>query len=218
MISFVIRLQSRAHFTVGRGRRAGGEAFVGTNAWRRKQARQRVAVITVLFFLSYLAVGARLVQYGMTAPEISASIAGGTHVVASRPDIVDRNGLLLATDLNTMSLYAEPRRIVDADEVVEKLATVVPNLDWNEVGTALVEATMTGWGAFVSDLLDPKTYVEVDMLDNPALDGLLAAMVGVGAAAGEDPTVSEMLNGLTNMMWESLVGQYLDPAYWDAAS
>ncbi|MFL0277632.1 PE-PPE domain-containing protein [Mycobacterium sp. SMC-19] len=107
----------------------------------------------------------------------------------------------------------------DGPADVPNMATEdMPNLDWNEVGTALVEATMTGWGAFVSDLLDPKTYVEVDVLDNPALDGLLAAMAGVGVAAGDDPTVDEMLNGLTNMMWESLVGQYLDPAYWDAAS
>ncbi|KOF17179.1 hypothetical protein AC244_18400 [Ensifer adhaerens] len=28
-----------------------------------------------------------------------------------------------------VSLYAEPRKIVDADEVVERLATVIPNLD-----------------------------------------------------------------------------------------
>jgi len=166
MISFVIRLQSRAHFTVGRGRRAGGEAFVGTNAWRRKQARQRVAVITVLFFLSYLAVGARLVQYGMTAPEISASIAGGTHVVASRPDIVDRNGLLLATDLNTMSLYAEPRRIVDADEVVEKLATVVPNLDWNDTHRKLRSKSAFQW---LRRQLTPRQQAEILALGLPGI-------------------------------------------------
>jgi cell division protein FtsI (penicillin-binding protein 3) len=53
-------------------------------------------------------------------------------VVASRPDIVDRNGELLATDLNMVSLYAEPRRIVDADEVIEKLALVLPGIDWSE--------------------------------------------------------------------------------------
>lgn len=87
----------------------------------------------------------------------------------------------------------------------------MPDLDWNVVGNALFEATMSGVNAFVSDLFDPETYVQVDMLDNPALDGLLAAMAGVGVAAGDDPTVDDMLNGLTNMMWESLVGQYLIP-------
>ncbi|WP_409427641.1 PE-PPE domain-containing protein [Mycobacterium sp. SMC-11] len=107
----------------------------------------------------------------------------------------------------------------DGPADVPNMATEdMPNLDWSEVSNALFTATMTGVGAFVADLFDPQTYVEVDMLDNPALDGLLAAMAGVGVAAGDDPTVDEMLNGLTNMMWESLVGQYLDPAYWEAAS
>ncbi|WP_052739913.1 PE-PPE domain-containing protein [Mycobacterium sp. UM_Kg27] len=107
----------------------------------------------------------------------------------------------------------------DGPADVPTMATdVMPDLDWNEVSNALFAAAMTGVGAFITDIFDPQTYVQVDMLDNPALDGLLAAMVGVGAAAGEDPTVSEMLNGLTNMMWESLVGQYFDPAYWEAAS
>ncbi|OBG37299.1 MULTISPECIES: PE-PPE domain-containing protein [Mycolicibacter] len=107
----------------------------------------------------------------------------------------------------------------DGPADVPNMATEdMPNLDWSEVSNALFAATMTGVGAFVADLFDPQTYVEVDMLDNPALDGLLAAMAGVGVAAGDDPTVDEMLNGLTNMMWESLVGQYLDPAYWEAAS
>src|SRR5690606_25078707 len=50
-------------------------------------------------------------------------------VTASRPDIVDRNGEVLATDINTGSLFAEPRRIVDADEALEKLLTVLPDLN-----------------------------------------------------------------------------------------
>ncbi len=41
--------------------------------------------------------------------------------MASRPDIIDRNGEVLATDIRTVSLFAEPNKIVDADEAVEKL-------------------------------------------------------------------------------------------------
>ena len=40
--------------------------------------------------------------------------------MASRPDILDRNGEILATDIRTVSLYAEPHKIVDADEAVEQ--------------------------------------------------------------------------------------------------
>ena len=50
-------------------------------------------------------------------------------ITASRPDILDRNGELLATDIVTSSLFAEPRRISNPDEAVEKLLSVLPNLD-----------------------------------------------------------------------------------------
>ncbi|WP_082134048.1 PE-PPE domain-containing protein [Mycolicibacter heraklionensis] len=89
-----------------------------------------------------------------------------------------------------------------------------PNIDWTEVNAALAVAAQTGWSAFVADIFDPATYEVVDMLDNPALAPLLAAGDGVGLAEGAD--AQDMLNSLTNLMWESLVGQYLDPSYWEA--
>jgi len=89
-----------------------------------------------------------------------------------------------------------------------------PNIDWTEANAALAVAAQTGWNAFVADVLDPATYQTVDVLDNPALAPLLAAGDGVGLAEGGD--VADMLNSLTNLMWESLVGQYLEPSYWAA--
>ena len=40
-------------------------------------------------------------------------------VATARPDILDRNGEVLATDIMTPSLFAAPRRIIDADEASE---------------------------------------------------------------------------------------------------
>lgn len=47
----------------------------------------------------------------------------------SRPDIVDRKGRLLATDVSLPSLFADPTRIVDRDAVVEQLSALMPDLD-----------------------------------------------------------------------------------------
>ncbi|TIN01829.1 MAG: penicillin-binding protein 2, partial [Mesorhizobium sp.] len=82
------------------------------------------------FFGIYLTITGRLVYLGFQNPDLS----GGpqSRVTASRPDIVDRNGEVLATDIKTASLFAEPRRIVDADEAIEKLATVLPEIDYEQ--------------------------------------------------------------------------------------
>src|SRR5690242_7977067 len=46
-----------------------------------------------------------------------------------RPDIVDRNGVVLATDVSVFSLYADPRKILDVDEAVELLTATVSGFD-----------------------------------------------------------------------------------------
>ncbi len=165
MISFLIRLRSKAHFNVERDQRADRLAFVGRNLRHRKEARRRVAIVIGAFALVYLLVGARLVQYGLAEPEMSAAI-GVAHAVASRPNIVDRNGLLLATDLDTVSLYAEPRRIIDADEVVEKLALVVPNLDWRETHRKLRTDSAFQW---LRRQLTPKQQADILALGLPGI-------------------------------------------------
>ena len=162
MIAFIIRLKSRAHFVVAPQQ---GAHLLGTNARRRKQARQRLAIMIGLFTLAYLILGARLIQYGISEPIQSASIGAG-HAVASRPNIVDRNGLLLATDLNMVSLYAEPRRIIDADEVVEKLASVIPNLDWSETYRKLRSQSAFQW---LRRQLTPKQQADILALGLPGI-------------------------------------------------
>ncbi len=46
-----------------------------------------------------------------------------------RPDIVDRNGILLAGDMPFASVFAEPYRMIDVDEAIEGLLSVAPQLD-----------------------------------------------------------------------------------------
>jgi cell division protein FtsI (penicillin-binding protein 3) len=46
-----------------------------------------------------------------------------------RPDIIDRNGVVLATDIAVASLFADPRKILDTEEAVELIATTLPDID-----------------------------------------------------------------------------------------
>jgi cell division protein FtsI (penicillin-binding protein 3) len=90
------------------------------------QARIRWMILGVL--IGFALVGGRLVQLGMV--ETDQTIEGQTRdaIQASRPPILDRNGLEMALDIRVPSLYAEPRRIIDVEEAVQGLRTVLPNL------------------------------------------------------------------------------------------
>jgi cell division protein FtsI (penicillin-binding protein 3) len=94
------------------------------------RARTRMLMTMAVFFAMYGAIAGRLVYFGILEPDDDSGPA--VHIQASRPDIVDRNGEVLATDIKTASLYAEPRRIVDVDEALEKLAGVLPDLDYEQ--------------------------------------------------------------------------------------
>ena len=91
------------------------------------QGRTRILMTMAVFFAIYGVIAGRLVWFG--TQELEQGGPGPSRVTASRPDIVDRHGQVLATDINTSSLFAEPRRIVDADEALEKLLTVLPDLN-----------------------------------------------------------------------------------------
>ena len=94
---------------------------------KSSRGNSRILMTMAVFLCAYAVIGGRLAWLGMQ--ELEQSGPGPSRVTASRPDIVDRNGQVLATDINTASLFAEPRRIVDADEALEKLLTVLPDLN-----------------------------------------------------------------------------------------
>jgi cell division protein FtsI (penicillin-binding protein 3) len=99
-----------------------------------RQGRWRVAFAMAGFGLLYAALAARLVFLGIaTDGDGMQHTSPADLVAAARPDIVDRNGEILATDIKTASLYGEPRRIIDADEATEQLTSVLPDLDAERV-------------------------------------------------------------------------------------
>ncbi len=84
----------------------------------------------ILVALAFAAVAAQLIHLALPdGADITASLNEVVDGNFARPDIVDRNGRLLATDVEAYSLFADPAHVLDRDEVVEKLATVFTDLD-----------------------------------------------------------------------------------------
>lgn len=109
---------------------ASGDAIIVKGGARQSgnRARSRLIVAMAAFVGIYGIIGGRMALLAMQDPDANSRIASARQH-AARPDMVDRNGDVMATDINIASLFAEPRRIVDADEAVEQLASVLPDLD-----------------------------------------------------------------------------------------
>lgn len=167
-LSRIMVVKSRAHFSAGGNNRSGALAgsFEGTRKKNNNQARSRVAILIGTFGLVYCIIGGRLVQYGFAQPEAVSSIARADNLMASRPDILDRNGEILATDIRTVSLYAEPHKIVDADEAVEQLATVLPSLNVADIYNKLKSKSRFQW---LRRQLTPKQQSEILALGIPGI-------------------------------------------------
>ncbi len=90
------------------------------------RARIRLAIFGLLVIFSIIA--GRLIQLGVIDVNRLTPGQARAAITASRPDILDRNGLEMARDIRVPSLYAEPRRIINIDEAVEKLSAQLPDL------------------------------------------------------------------------------------------
>nr|WP_240953420.1 penicillin-binding protein 2 [Sneathiella chinensis] len=86
--------------------------------------------------------------------------------VGSRGGIYDRNGQLLAVTLDTVSLFADPRKVPDADAAAKKIVRVLPDLS-----EATVRSLLSGDRSFVwlKRHLTPKQQYDVNALGIPGL-------------------------------------------------
>jgi cell division protein FtsI (penicillin-binding protein 3) len=118
----------------------------GDNVDRTVKAKARLGLAIVAFAAIYSVIALRLVMFAVVSDShgVRRSITQDA-VATARPDILDRNGQVLATDLKSPSLFAEPRKIIDADEAAELLTAELPDLDAGELRERLASKRGFVW-------------------------------------------------------------------------
>jgi cell division protein FtsI (penicillin-binding protein 3) len=139
----------------------------GRDVDRSAKARARVGLAIFAFTAGYAVIILRLITFA-TVPDTHFARRGvvADAVATARPDILDRNGEVLATDVKAPSLFGEPRKIIDVDEAVELLTAELPDLDATELRERLSSRKGFVW---LKRDITPKQQQEIHRLGIPGI-------------------------------------------------
>ena len=128
--------------------------------------RNRYRLACLVFALGFAAVALRLGILGLNPADRAGGSLRDISTTVHRPDIVDRNGRLLATDIKGATLYADPARVIDRDELVEHIASVLPGIDAADLREKLKQGKRF---VRIKRELTPKQQAEIHELGQPGL-------------------------------------------------
>ncbi len=93
-----------------------------------REPRARVKFIMGVFIAAYAVVGLKASWLMLLNDKPQRKVVVHKQQLP-RPDVVDRNGLMLAADEPRASIFAEPFRMVDVDAALMALMSALPDLD-----------------------------------------------------------------------------------------
>jgi cell division protein FtsI (penicillin-binding protein 3) len=147
-------------------RRLVSTLLYGRNVDRNAKAKARIGLAILVFSLVYLVIGGRLVMFAVTQDGHSPRRLAQEATATARPDILDRNGQILATDVRSPSLFAEPNHIIDADEATELLTAELPDIDAKELRDRLSSKRRFAW---LKREITPKQRRDIHRLGIPGV-------------------------------------------------
>ena len=185
----------------------------------RLKSEGRLLIMCAAFILGFGAIGARMAVMASTDPVEPRAAATGAAITAQRADIVDRTGKLLATNLVTHALYAQPKLMVDPAGAAKKLALIFPDLNADKL---LADFTGKKKFLWIKRKISPEQMQLVHEIGDPGLlfgpremrlypNGALAAHILGGAAFGREGVNSAEVIGTAGVE-KTFDGWLRDPA------
>ena len=173
----------------------------------RSRAEGRLLLLGLMFFCAFIVIGGRMGTLASSVPEEPRAAAEGNPIIGQRADIVDRNGRLLATNLDTFSLYAHPRQMLDPARTATQLAAIFPEMDADRL---LADFTGERRFLWLRRQMSPEQMQAVHDIGSPGLlfgpremrlypNGSLAAHILGGARYGREGVSSAEVIGVAGV-------------------
>ena len=104
---------------------------MSTNNYK-KQTRLRIITLEILFIIAFSIVTIRLFDISVLGHMLMRDhrIQAIEHADAFRPIIVDKNGIKLAVNLQMASLYTNPHKIINKEEIANKLHNILLDIPY----------------------------------------------------------------------------------------
>ena len=134
---------------------------------RSEKLNPRIVLVALVFGGMFATLGGRLVLINVRT-EDPATIGRMTQqsISTARPAIVDRNGIVMATDVKTVSIFADPRKVIDKDEAAELINAVFPELDGKELRDKIGKKNGFVW---IKREVTPKQQADIHRLGIPGI-------------------------------------------------
>lgn len=133
-------------------------------------SHNRLHFIIILFTIAFMVVSLRVVDVSAinSEPTNISDIENelSAEQLTRRADIVDRNGVILATSLITASVYANPKVMLDKELALKKLVSVFPDLDRQDITEKFNSKKSFVW---IKRNLTPSEQYKVNALGIPGV-------------------------------------------------
>lgn len=150
-------------------------------------ARGRIVFIMLVFMLCYIVLAAKLVDATIIAgyfhqnserpsskvenkieQQVDVSANKQNAVIKNQPraDIIDRNGVILASSLKTASLYVDQKKILDPVETARSLAKIFPDMKYGDLVKKMQGQKQFVW---IKRNLTPSEQDKILQIGDPGL-------------------------------------------------
>ncbi|WP_170441907.1 peptidoglycan D,D-transpeptidase FtsI family protein [Ruegeria arenilitoris] len=185
----------------------------------RARAEGRLLVLSAFFFAAFAIVGFRMGALATSEAQEPLASAPGASIAMQRANIVDREGRILATNLDTYSVYAQPPLMIDPIAAAEKLVAIFPDLDKERLVKDFTGKRKFLW---IKKRISPEQKQAVHDIGDPGIlfgpremrlypNGRLAAHILGGSGFGREGVSAAEVIGVAGV--EKQFDDYLrDPA------
>lgn len=84
-----------------------------------------------------------------------------------RADITDRQGIVLATSLPTVNLYANPKKVIEVEDSAKRLAAILPDMLYEDI---LAKLNSKSKFIYIKRNLSPSQQYQINALGVPGLE------------------------------------------------